>query len=309
MSLAGTTVAITGASGFVGRHLCRHFLARGCQVRGLVRDTRAGSALDPRVERFCCDLPGRIDVEAFREVAVLIHCAYTSRFVSPDQARRVNEEGTARVLALSRENGVGRFVFVSSTSAHPDARSYYGKSKLALEGRLDPARDLIVRPGLVLGPDGGLFQRLVASLRRTGVLPLFGGGRQPVQTVHVDDLCVAVGRAIERGLTGTYVVAEPDGMPLRELLQLVARKLGRRAVALPLPAGPVLACLRVTEALRLPLPISSENVLGALSLRSQPSARDLDAIGVRLRGAAESLDQLLGPTADGESTGPDRSGP
>jgi nucleoside-diphosphate-sugar epimerase len=292
MSLEGTTVAVTGAGGFVGRHLCRHFLARGCTVRGLVRDPGRAAHLEPGVELFECDLPDRIDAAGFDGVEVLIHCAYTSRFVSLAEARRVNEDGSARVLAASREAGVKRFVFVSSTSAHPQARSYYGKSKLAVEGRLDPTRDLIIRPGLVLGADGGLFQRLVASLRRSGVLPLFGGGRQPVQTVHIDDLCVAMERAVERRLTGPYVVAEPRGLPLRELLQLTAQKLGRRAIPVPLPASPVLACLRITEALRIPLPISSENVLGALSLREQPSADDLKAIGIVLRTAEESLNGL-----------------
>jgi NADH dehydrogenase len=213
--------------------------------------------------------------------------------VSPAEAYRVNEDGSARVLAACREAGVERFVFISSTSAHPDALSYYARSKLSIEGRLDPERDLILRPGLVLGPDGGLFQRLVASLRRGGLIPLFGGGRQPVQTVHVDDFCLAVERALERRLTGRYVVAEPRGLPLRDLLRLTADKLGRRAIPVSLPAGPVLACLRVTEVLRIPLPISSENVLGALSLREQPSAEDLQAIGVHLRNARESLDGLF----------------
>jgi len=298
MSLAGTTLAVTGAGGFVGRHLCRHFLAHGCTVRGLVRDTDHPPLREQGVELFECALPDRIDSEAFRGVEVLVHCAYTSRFVSLEEAQRVNEEGTSRVLALSREAGVERFVFISSTSAHTEALSYYGKSKLAIEERLDSTRDLILRPGLVLGPDGGLFQRLVASLRRSRLLPLFDGGQQPVQTVHIDDLCLALERALERELTGCYVVAEPRGLPLRDLIRLTAQKLGRGVLLLPLPAGPVLACLRVAEALRVPLPVSSENVLGALGLRAQPSDDDLKTIGVSLRSAEESLEQLLASTED-----------
>lgn len=298
MNPATTTLAVTGASGFVGQHLCRHFLARGWSVRGLVRDTEDDRLREQGLKLYACDLPDRIDPEAFRGVDVLIHCAYTIRFVSLKDARRVNEEGSSRLLALSRDAAVRRFVFLSSTSAHPEALSYYGRSKLAFEERLDPERDLIFRAGLVLGPDGGLFQRLVASLRRSALLPLFGGGLQPMQTVHVDDLCLAMQKAIERDLTGRYVVAEPEAMPLRELLQLVARKLGRRAIPLPLPVGPALACLRFAERLRIPLPVSSENLLGALGLRFQPSRDDLEAIGVQLRSAAESLEQLLARAED-----------
>jgi nucleoside-diphosphate-sugar epimerase len=296
MRLAGARLAVTGASGFLGRHLCRHFLSLGCRVRGLVREPAKATEVPAGVELFRCELPHAIDENGFREAAVLIHCAYTSRFRTLEQARQVNEEGTCKVLERSRRCGVGRFVFLSSTSAHPGALSYYGRSKLALERRLDPARDLILRPGLVLGPDGGLFQRLVSSLRGTGLLPLFGDRNEPLQTVHVDDFCLAVQRALEQELTGCFVVAEPDGLPLRDLVELLAAGLGRRARPIRLPAGPVLAALRVAERLRIPLPISSENVLGALALREQPSADDLQRIGIRVRSAQESLEQLLGAT-------------
>jgi nucleoside-diphosphate-sugar epimerase len=302
MTAGRKTVAVTGANGFVGRHLCHHFLARGFDVRGLVRDPRRRGSLHPDVALFRCVLPAPLDSDAFRNVDVLIHCAYTSRFRSLAEARRVNEEGTARVRALCFEAGVRQFVFVSSTSAHDQALSYYGKSKRMLERTLDAERDLIIRPGLVLGNDGGLFCRLVSSLRRSGFVPVFGGGRQTVQTVHVDDLCCAFDRAIEQGLTGTFVVAEPGGLPLRDLFRLVAAKIGCRATIVPLPAGPALALLRAAEALRLPLPISSENVLGALALRSQPSSADLDAIGVVLRPASESLGDLLAASSTDDSS-------
>jgi len=287
------TCLVTGSAGLLGRHLCERFLANGWTVRGLVRDPeRLAAPLPPGVRVYRGDLPDGLDETAFEGVDVVVHCAYMSRHTTLAEARAVNEEGTAAVLSASRRHGVRRFVFISSTGAHPDARSYYGRSKLLIEGTLDLERDLIIRPGLILG-HGGLFERVRSSLASFGVVPVFEGGRQRIQTVHVEDLVLAIEKAVEDDRVGRFVVAEPEGIELRELFRAMARRMGRRLVLVPLPAGPVLTVLRVFERVGVRLPLSSENVLGALSLRTQPSGADLDALGVRVRGTSESLDDLL----------------
>jgi nucleoside-diphosphate-sugar epimerase len=184
-------------------------------------------------------------------------------------------------------------VFISSIASHPQSASYYGRSKALLESSLDPRRDLIIRPGLILANDGGLFGRMRRSIGRTGVVPLFWGGRQIVQTIHVDDLCLAIERAIERGCVGALSVAELEGMPLRSFLRMLARELGRRPLLLPLPGGPVLTLLRLLERLGLRLPLSSENVLGIKAMRQVPTSADLALLGIRPRSARESLGDLL----------------
>jgi NADH dehydrogenase len=281
---------VTGATGFLGRHLCDGLVKAGWEVRGLVRDTSAYPFESTGITLFRGELPDGIDESAFAGVDVVVHCAYMSRHTTLAEARRVNEEGSTRVLALSRERGA-RFVFVSSTGAHDEALSYYGRSKLAVERRLDLGRDLVIRPGLILG-EGGLFRRIRQSLARFGFVPVFDGGRQRIQTVHVEDLCAAIIRAIRQEMAGVYVVAEPHGLELRELFVAMAERMGRKARLVPLPAAPLLIVLRAAERLGLRLPLTSENVLGARSLRTQPSEHDLAEIGVSLRSTAESLDDL-----------------
>ena len=86
-------------------------------------------------------------------------------------------------------------------AAYEGAPSYYARSKWMLERLLDPARDVVVRPVLIVGRGGHvLFQQLLDNMRRLHVVPVFGGGRQPVQTVYLDDLCEAIGRVLERDL-------------------------------------------------------------------------------------------------------------
>ncbi len=277
-------IAITGATGFLGKRFCRVFAERGWEVRALARDP-AGIA-----GGFLCDLPEHVDPEGLEGADVLLHCAYATRAKRLAEAKRVNEEGTRRLLAAAHAAGVGRTVFLSTTSAHADSESYYGRSKLALEGRFD----LALRSGLVLASEGGgLFERLRDTVKRSRFIPVFGGGRQVVQTVHVDDLCAVLLKAIETERTGVLTVAEEKSTTYRELLTAIGDRLGRRPTLVPVPFGPALFALRAFEALRVTLPVTAENLLGLRSLRYSPPGPDLESLEVRIRSTAESLDKLL----------------
>src|SRR5213595_3571739 len=154
--------------------------------------------------------------------------------------------------------------------------------------------DLVVRPGLVLAREGhGIFQMMRDVARRTHVIPLFGGGRQPLQTVHLDDLCEGVARALERELTGALNVAEPAPLSMAAFLRAMVARLGVRCVFLPLPFAPVLAALRAAEALGVPLPLRSESVLAIRGLRQAPVAEDLRRLDLSVRSAEESLADVL----------------
>ena len=290
-----TAVAVTGASGFLGGALCRSLAAKGFEVRALVRDP-VRYAAPPGVRAMRCELPDGIDEAALAGAAAVVHCAYATRELDPDRARRVNEEGTRRLLEASRRAGA-RMVFVSTVAASADAPNYYACSKHALEALFDPARDAIVRPGLIIGAGGhGLFQQLQDNLKGLGVVPLFDGGRQPLQTVHIGDVCEAIERIVERNLAGAFNVAEPDPPTFAEFLRLLAERLGVHARFVPLPFAPVLAAVRVIEALRLPFPLRSESLLGLKGLQQLPVAEDLRRLDLRARPAAESLADVL-PTA------------
>ncbi|HET6879654.1 MAG TPA: NAD(P)-dependent oxidoreductase [Pirellulales bacterium] len=285
-------VAVTGATGLIGRHLCRRLSNQGWRVRGLVRDPERLSP-GTGVEYFRCDLPDQLDPAGLEGADVLIHAAYATRNQEPDDARRVNELGSQRLFELARRQGVGQIVFLSSFSSRPDALSYYGRSKYAVEGLLDRDRDLALRAGLVLAADGGLFCRIVRMLRRARLVPLVGGSRI-VQTLHIADLCHVCQRAIEGKVTGLLHAAEPRGEAFHDLLRLVLQHLRRRCVLLPVPFAPVWAGLRLAERLGVRLGVNSDNLLGIQALRPIRVEEDLARLGVEVRPSAKSVAALMG---------------
>jgi len=283
-------VAVTGASGFLGRPLCARLLRGGHEVRALVRDPEGFARTMPAVRVGRCVLPDEIDEALLRGADVVVHAAWATRETDQRRARRVNEDGTRRLFEVARRCGVPRVVFVSTVAAAADAPSFYARSKYAMEALCDPQRDLVLRPGLILAREGtGLFQQLARAARVFHVVPLFGGGRQPLQTVHVDDLCEGIVRALERELGGALNCAEPHPLDVRAFFRVMTRQLGIRAVFVPLPFGPVLLLLRLAEALRVPLPLRAESLRGLAGLRQVPVADDLRRLELRVRSAAESL--------------------
>ncbi len=287
-------VAVTGASGMLGRHLCAHLVRRGWEVRALVRDPAHAPGASDGVRVGRCDLPDTLDESLLAGVDALVHCAYATKITDLAQARRINEDGTRRVLEASRRAGVPRFVFVSTIAATPAAPQYYARSKHALEALLDPSRDVIIRAGLILAREGsGLFQQMRETTRRMRLVPLFDGGRQPLQTVHVDDLCEAIARAVERDLTGAFDVAEPDPPTMAVFMRMLGRRLGVRCLFLRLPFSPVLAVVRVVEAVGLPFPLRSESLLGLKGLRQVPVRESLRRLDMTVRGAEESLADVV----------------
>jgi nucleoside-diphosphate-sugar epimerase len=287
------TVVVTGAAGFLGGHLVETLVARGWTVRALVRNPDA-VALPPAVRVGRLDLPDVIDEASLAGADAVVHSAWSIRETDPARAARQNVEGTKRLLEAARRAGVKTFVFVSSVAAAPDAPNQYARTKDAAEKLLDPARDLVVRPGTILAKGGGgIFGLMRDLMQKLHVVPLFGGGRQPLQTVHVDDVCEAIARAIERGVTGAVNVAEPAPLSFRDVLRMTAARANVRCLFVPLPFGPMLALVRTMERLGLPSPLKSESLLGMQGLRAVPVEDDLRRLDMRARPVAESLAQIF----------------
>ena len=287
----GKLVAISGAAGFLGSALCRHLAAKGFTVRALARDpARRPRGLDA-LAWYRCGLPDEIDPRAFESVDVFIHCAWDTRFRSAALARAVNVAGSERVFRIARERGVGKLVFTSSMSAHADAISLYGRTKLEVEAFLDPARDLAIRPGHIVG-EGGVFWRTAASIAALPFIPLFSAGEERLQTIHLDDVCDGVRRAIERDCTGTLMLSERDPIKLRDFYAAIAQALGKQPRFLRVPGGLALYLLRAVERVGFSLPVSSDNLLGLQRLRAFDVAADLQGIDLRPRTMRESLAEI-----------------
>lgn len=276
-------IAITGANGFIGRRLARRLGQDGCELIALTREP-----FTEGVGRPCAwirySLTDGLSALLPDDCDTIIHCAYG---MSPGGKGGV-ELNVKAAQALLGAAGGRPLVFISSMSAHAGALSEYGRGKWAIEGMLEPARDLVIKPGFVIGP-GGIFERLRGSLRKFPFVPLFYGGHQPIQTIWVEDLADGIARAVERRITGTLTLGSAEPVTLRAFYRdiLESDKLSRAFVSVP--GGPSLAALRFLEAMGIELPLTSENLLGLKALRRFETQPSLDLLGLKLVSLVEAL--------------------
>lgn len=282
------SIIITGANGFIGEHLVHYFFENGWRVKALVRNFPKEVVRD--VEYVTYDLENTPDESVFDSVDYLVHCAYL-RFDQNKNSDEINISGTKKIVEICRKKNI-KPLFLSSFSAHPDAESHYGKTKLACEKLFDLTKDVVLKPGLVIGKKG-LAAELINTINRSTLLPLIGGGTQPVQTIHVDDLCLIIEYAFEREKVGLYHVAEPKAITMKIFYQEIAKQLDQKIRFIPFPLSLFYFICKMAEAVGLKLPVSSESVLGLKHLIKFETKHDLEKLEITLKNYSESIEAVL----------------
>lgn len=231
--------AVTGATGFLGRHLVRQLADAGWNVRVLARrdpihplwrgfepEVVIGDLADgPALDRLC------------RGAEVVIHAAGLTKAWTRQAFHTVNVDGARRVA----ERVTGRMLLVSSLAAREPQLSDYAATKR--EGE-DAARQVlgdrlgVVRPPALYGPEDPETLPLFKLAAASPVLPLLDP-KARIAMMHVEDAARQIA-ALARQPPPFLVAlsdARPDGYSWREVMQTAAGVFGASPAYFPLPGG------------------------------------------------------------------------
>ncbi len=232
-------ILVTGASGFVGRHVTRELAASGATVRALVRTARGAAAL----EGVDCELV-RGDVTdpaslraAARGVRSIVHLVAIIEG-SPATFERVMAAGTGNLVEAAREGGVRRIVLMSALGTGQGATVPYFRAKLAAEQTVASSgvEHVVLRPSFVFGADGGALPRFLRIARLAPVTLVLGPGTQRVQPIWIDDVVRAVRLGLDAdGAVGPVELGGPDAVTWNDLWGRLKTALGTRRPALNVP--------------------------------------------------------------------------
>ncbi|NJB67042.1 nucleoside-diphosphate-sugar epimerase [Desulfobaculum xiamenense] len=254
-------ICVTGANGFVGRHLLRLLTSRGHTVRAAVRLAMAPilpPAEDIHYQQSACGNVGPdTDWSAFLEgadcvvhLAARVHVMHDSHPDPESAFREVNVLGTKRLAEQAADAGVRRLVFVSTAKVNGEGRAApytpadapapddaYARSKHQAEMALAEvcARTglecVIVRPPLVYGPGvGANFLRLMRAVDNGLPLPLgaIHNRRSLLFSGNLADV-LATCAAHPNAAGHTFLASDGEDVSTPDLIRRIARALGRRA--------------------------------------------------------------------------------
>ena len=254
--------------------LTRFLLARGHAVTSLdIADFEYPDVAE-HVHVIRGDVRDRAVVDrAMAGVDVVVHAAAALPLYPREVIFSTDVEGTRLVLDSALQHGVGRVVHISSTAVYglPDHHPLreddplrgvgpYGEAKvlaerICLDYRRRGACVTVLRPKSFVGPERlGIFSLLYDWAASGKGFPLPGRGANRYQLLDVEDLCEAIllAATVDRALANdTFNIGAREFATLREDFQAVLDRAGFGKKIVPLPAAPMLAGLRVLEALRL----------------------------------------------------------
>lgn len=251
--MKGNRVLVTGANGFLGKHLCKRLLAENVNV---VAHGRNKKSVEPffikdRVEVLACDLE---QVEATKLIKdagpfnAIIHCAgLSSNWGKKAAFQSANIEATKNILMACDHEQTPHFIYVSSSSVYfdfcdqllvkenqtlPIPANNYAWSKSATEDVVRSTKKLpttIIRPrGIYGNGDKALLPRLIRAASR-GPIPLFRGGNTVIDLTHVEDVVsalIAILNAPEKTNGKTYNVSGGEGIAVRHIIEQTAKRSG-----------------------------------------------------------------------------------
>jgi len=270
-------IAVTGATGFIGRHVVGHLLSRGDEVRAIVRpESRravAAGAVDVRT-------PFQLDelTKAFAGTDVVVHLAGV---VSARDFQTYHSANVAATAAVGQAvAGVGaRLVHISSLAAAGPASAsaprteddecrpinWYGETKLGGERALAGIERLkwtALRPGVVYGP-GDRAVLALFRLARHGWLPHVGPRDAAYSFVFIDDLVAIVAAAIDRFVDrgdrgehgedidhGVFFVAHPVPVTTDRLAHALQSALSRDVRVLHIPQAAARAAASAADVIQ-----------------------------------------------------------
>ncbi len=309
------TDLITGATGFIGRHLARRLLRESRKVRVLCRkgsEAKLPADLLSRVEIAPGDLKDRESLFAAAQgVSHVYHCAgNVLDWGKESDFQEINVRGTRWLLEAAQARGASRFIHLSSIAAfgtpspaYFDDHSPYGKSAdFYSRTKAEAERYVfafqaetglpcsVLRPAVVYGLDGTWFEEPLHMIQQ-GKMFLLGGGRGTCHPCYIENLIDAMLLAARhpKAIGQGYIVADNDPITFKAYFNAIADVAGkspiRKSIPLPLARTLATACELGAKALGTTRrPLLTHTALAMVTTQSRMSmSKIMDELGWKPR--------------------------
>lgn len=235
-------IAVTGAFGFSGRYIARRLLALRHEVTTLTNSPDRSDSFGESIRAFPYNFSRPHELEkSLHGIDVLVN-TYWVRFDKPPHFTFSQAIANSKVLFdAAKRASVGRVVHISITNPDPNSPLPYFRGKAEIENYLKQTgiSYAILRPAVLFGKGDILINNIAWALRRLPVFGIYGAGRYRLQPIYVDDLAAAAVGQITGRTNETIDAIGPETYFYREMVEMIAREIGSRALIVSMP--PMLA--------------------------------------------------------------------
>ena len=263
----GELNVVTGALGYTGKHITTVLLSKGKRVRTLTGHPNRNNPFPDQISVASLDFDNPDGLVNSLRGAETLYNTYWVRFprgqVSFDKA----VENTKVLIEAAEAAGVRRIVHISITNASRSSHLPYFRGKGMIEDSIIQSglTHSIIRPTVVFGPEDILINNIAWFLRRFPVFTVVGSGEYRLQPVYVEDLAeIAVSAAHVDGNIIMDAVG-PEIHTFKQLVRLIAKKVGSRAKVIHLPPSVALALTRMAGFVLRDVVLTRDEVDGLMS--------------------------------------------
>src|SRR5579884_1729029 len=239
-------ILITGATGYVGRHLVARLVEKGERPRCLVRDSRRAASILPadKVEFAQGDTTNPASLEAaVRGIDTIVHAAFITadhKQTTGNQYETTNVQGTTNLIQAAKAAGVRRMIEISGLGTKPAKPGSYMQGRYLAEKMLKESKLdwTIIQPSVLFGKDAPFLKGLVDLIQSSPVVPLIGGGKVMFQPIYVEDVVSVVLRVLaepERSSRRTHTIGGPEYYSFTEIIDALLHAMHKARLKLPAP--------------------------------------------------------------------------
>jgi nucleoside-diphosphate-sugar epimerase len=262
------TIAMSGASGFIGGHILRQMVEAGHDVVAFGR--KFNDKMDNRHVTYVKGDFTQQEIEVFRQERganlplIMVHTAGQAHIASNERHKELFEQNnvvlTATMLEIAAKLRIKKFIFLSTISVLScDSQDIYAQTKRRAEELVKTfcashqMQYVIIRPVMVYGENDvkGNMAKLIRQLDR-GFFPLFNQGKNKKEILYVRNLVAAVAEIIHREDwdNQTLFLKDPATMMMCDICHKITAILGHRCYLLPVPRCMISASVAVVNALQ-----------------------------------------------------------
>ncbi|MCK5125484.1 MAG: complex I NDUFA9 subunit family protein [candidate division Zixibacteria bacterium] len=260
------TIAVLGASGFIGSSLVLYLMQLGNKLHLLINETDPGiTSLRGQVQTFNGSI-NNIDAlnSCFEGCDAVYHLVGIIAETRSKSFQKTVIEGTQDVVRAAKNAGVKKIYYLSALGAEENADSKYHQSKWYVEQAIiESGLDYtIFRPSVVFGPGDKFINQIIKMVRYSPLIPVIGDGLYKLQPVYVEELCAVMADAARRTESSKqiYEIGGAEQLTYMEIVDIIKRVTGIKKTAMHIPVSLMKTVAMFMELVLKPAPLTIDQL-------------------------------------------------